>query len=282
MKRITLLLIGFLMTQSSQAVIISYIEGDIYAESKTIYNGTQNAFQSALGFDSSGPVVVDRSTNEGSYAHSSGAKFNGSGTSDQIRFDLTATAQVFNTTGQPTAAIATVRSGENPNDMIKFRFDPSDGESLGQDVEVSMESSLNGILNNFGPFGGGFTTTDFVLSIYRANDLDNPVINFDTFQYSTGSNSLPGSLTNTQLEDSLFKIGDEFFVYFSQIAYAEANVAGYLASAFATQSSSDIYSETVTITASAVSVIPEPSTIMLFGLGFAGIGFLFAKQHKYQ
>lgn len=290
----------FSVVSNSGAVAITYLGGDIVATSKTYKNGVLDKFNTASGFDASGAVVANGLTSAGGgYALSSGAKFNGPTGPNKIRFDLgaTATADSASSFINTNTAIATVRSGidtdgiRNAEDMIHFRLDAGAGESIGDAVKLTMESALDGTLDS-DVFFGGFTSVDFEFALYSASDFTTAIMSFNPATATNsrlGTVALPGAL-GMLMNDTTFTIGDDFFLFFEQTATAEARPAptltpfgllpiGEKASAFATQSTTDL--DTLAIYATAAHVA-EPKTVALFAIGLFWLGFLVLRNRKYH
>jgi len=274
--------------QPSWAIQIDHVSGVIYAETGTTFNGPH--VWSVGGWEASGGVKTEGAIFNGTsaygYGQASGYKINGPlNNGNHARFILHSTAQsAAGSAGQAYETYAFVTSGENPGDMLEFVLTPETGEA-GMGVELSAEAVLSGTLNSGGLTGympwlsSGTALIDFSFEIYK-DPTAAPVISFsysdsitsDGIDNGTGwptleeSLGLPDSL-GLMVDNTSFKTGDHFYVYFNQEARAIVpEDSQSSAKAYAVQSTTDV----ITIGISAKPV-PEPSTLLLLGIAFIGL-----------
>jgi len=188
MKRAALIsVLGMCLAQSSWAVVLDHVAGEIHAEVGTTYLSpvadefmtlTKNGWPGSNGAYTDDIVgapanLFDDQTGAGAYGYAAGYKINGEGGDGHARFILSTTAQSKNPDISNPGKIATyssVRSGAtsllmssgkpgkvkpsevNPTaaDMLEFVLTPEGDESVGDAAELTALSSLAGTLNSTG------------------------------------------------------------------------------------------------------------------------------------
>lgn len=266
--------------QMSWAVVIDPLDGTI--RSTTYGTGVAPVSTSAdigSGVFSTGSATYDASitggdTNKG---NASGDLFYIAPDKSAAKFILTTTAEVFST----TTAVISSQSRVFSDGMLEFGLSLTDAEKASglNAIELTVSAELLGSLVSTGfplfDIASGYATMDFAFQVFGdAAGTDE----LASFNYNNSFTNLSG---NTQATDPLPNLGSEIisladgssvFIKFDQIV--TANSSGDMqsgAQAFGVQSQEKLL--TLGVKANAV-LVPEPSILMLLGLGLIGLGLV--------
>jgi len=325
MKRASIAVALGLLAQSSWAITIDFVGGTIYGEVGTTHEGGRSQTKSGnpVSQGLSLPAAYMDGNGVGAYAYVQGNRVEMPSTS--TGFILSTTAQSKEDPGDvsppPISTYASVRSGATSllmagadpltpteADMMEFVLNPEAGESFDQVAELSVHTTLAGILSSTGypdwGFAAGVASVDFVFQVYVDPDAA-AVASFtysDSLQKETNI-TIMDSETSTPLplpdgvllsdtgdveatySDGLV-VGDHIWVYFEQLVMADTSALYSAAKAAAVGFTSDGSTTSAQISAHVVDgavgaesmTVPEPATVLLIGVGLLGLPFCARKK----